>query len=206
MSSSNRFVKNIILVIFFLATAPLAHAVDLSAFGAMSYSNASFTPSLSSSAGTGYGYGATIGFGLVPFFSIETGVMYLPHSYSAPVTGGTMNFTANAYEIPLLLRFSPIGLISINAGGYYGLTSSTPLAFTPTGSSTAIGMTGTNVNDGGLLFGVSVRVPLLPILKIRGDIMYEYGLINLASSFSPSTISTQYSRNLDFLLGLMISI
>ncbi len=178
---------NLFLLVFFLGTAPLARALDFSVLGAATVSNYIFSPPLTISNGTSFGFGATVGIDLVPTLSLETGFLFLPTAFSQ-VGIPTTSFTYGYLDIPLLLRFSLIQLFSINFGPYYGFATSS------TGNSAT--------NDYGLMMGVSARFPVLPLLKIRVDAMYEFGLANINSSL----FNTQNSRNFIVLGGLMLDL
>ena len=58
---------------------------------------------------------------LNPFFSVESGALLLDHSYSLTSGATTTSVSYSYLDIPLLLRFSPIGLISVDGGVYYGV-------------------------------------------------------------------------------------
>ena len=97
---------------------------------------------------------------------------------------------------------TPIPFIALEAGGYYGIPSSTTATGTvPTSLVSAASPTYSSSNDYGLLIGAGVRLPLLPLLSIRADALYEYGLANVSTG-----TATQYSRNLDIWAGVMISL
>ena len=52
------------------------------------------------------------------------------------------------------------------------------------------------------MVGAGVRWPIAPLLKFRLEVLYEFGLANLASTAG----QTQNSRNVDILAGLMLDI
>src|SRR4051812_9451419 len=111
-----------IAALVILACSPSARALDLSVLGAVTASNYSISPApTATSSGLGFGFGATIGFGMGPFFSLETGALFLAHTFSATVTNTAYTNTYNSVEVPVLFRISPISLISFNVGGYYGI-------------------------------------------------------------------------------------
>lgn len=184
-----KFKQHLVLIVLLSTVFGVssARALDFSAFGAYTVTNYNFTPSTSSASGNAFGLGATVGMDWVPFLSLETGALFLTHVYS-PGGVSASTVSSNYLDIPLLLRLSPINFFSLNAGPYYGF------AMSSTGSSVS--------NDYGLLMGLSLRVPLLPLLKARADAMYEYGLANI----SPVASSTQNSRNFIFLAGVMLDL
>lgn len=160
-------------------------ALDFSVLGAVTRSDYSISPAVSLSPGLGFGGGATAAMSLSPFFSLESGVLLLNHSFTINEGTSTQSsWSLRYFDIPLLLRFSPISLIAIEGGAYYGISHS-----------------GTSSNDFGFLVGAGIRWPIAPLWKIRADMLYEFGLANLASGSS-----TQHSRSVDFLAGVMLDI
>lgn len=181
-----------------------ASAFDFSLLGTLSVSNYNFSPNprLDLSKGVGFGGGATVGFDWVPFFSWETGVLYMSHSITDSTTN--LDITYRYVDIPLWLRFSPIDLISVNFGAYFGIAADATVdKGTPPGTlfrQDAAGNIQRN-NDFGLLGGVSLRFPIAPLIKLRMDALYQFGLANI----STGTLS-QHSRNLDFFAGFMFDL
>ncbi|MGZ6370474.1 MAG: hypothetical protein ACXWPM_06980 [Bdellovibrionota bacterium] len=173
----------LLLAIFLTCLTPSqAHAFgfDVSAVGAGTYSSGIVTPAPGSmTAGFGYGAGGLVGFSFIPILGIQSGALWLNHSF-------TLNGVSNSYNylnIPFMARLMFFSIFSIEAGGYYGIL----LNGTPTAN-----------NDIGLMGGASVFIPLgVPFIKIRISAYYEYGLTNIAPS--GSTIA---SRNIDLLAGL----
>jgi len=180
-------------------TSSTAEAFDFSVLGAASSSSYSITPAPAVfSGGAGFGLGVRLGFDLFPFFSWEVGALYIGYSLSAMTA--TLNY--NYIQIPVLLRFTPIPFVALEAGGYYGIPSSTTsTGAVPPELMNAALPTYSSSNDYGLLIGAGVRLPLLPLMSIRADALYEYGLANVSTG-----TSTQNARNLDIWAGVMISL
>jgi hypothetical protein len=180
-----------------------AAAFDLSIIGAASSSSYRITPAPDVLAGgTGFGLGVLMGFDLFPFFALETGVLYLGHNLAATAGGVTANISYNHIQFPALLRFAPITFFELELGGYYAIpasASSTGDILSELVSSASSSYTSSN--DFGLLLGAGLRMPLLPLMSLRVDALYEYGLKNLSTG-----TSTQYSRSLDIWAGVMISL
>ncbi|MEO7161501.1 MAG: outer membrane beta-barrel protein [Bdellovibrionia bacterium] len=186
-----------------IADVSSAEAFDFSIIGAASSSSYSITPPPDVLAGgAGFGLGVTLGFDLIPFFSLESGALYIVHSLSASVGNLTARINYNYLQIPALLRFTPVPFITLEAGGYYGIpisTSSTGVIPSSLVSSTS--STYSSSNDFGFLVGAGLRFPLLPVMSIRLDALYEYGLTNVSTG-----TATQYSRNLDIWAGVTLSL
>ena len=183
-------------ILFFVSFTQEAKALDFSGLGTVTLSNSTFNPTLPTSAGVGYGLGGTVGFDLMPFLSFETGAFFLKRSFSRVDPALSRAIDSNWVDLPALLRFSPISFISLSGGLYYGVLTSNayspPLAAPNTESSS---------NDFGLMVGAGVRLPVSPLIRLRLDFFYQYGLVNLNSG-----ASTQYSRNIDLLAGLMFDV
>src|SRR5665213_1969421 len=58
--------------------------------------------------GTGVTYGATVDFGILPMFAIETGVLSVGKKFTQSSGGVDVVVTTRAYEVPLLLRFTAL--------------------------------------------------------------------------------------------------
>lgn len=171
-----------------LWTSP-SYSLDFSVVGTMSVANYSLNPPPTLfSGGTSFGAGALAGMDLSPFISAETGFLFLGYNSTAAVGGTSQSLSTRYLNIPLFLRLSPISFISINAGPYYatGLSSDR----------------GQHPGDFGFMGGASLRYPLLPAIRARLDVLYQLGLTNLDGT----TFTTQNSRHLVLLLGLMLEV
>lgn len=201
-----RFINKLFVICILVQSCfiSVVSAFDFSLLGTFSVSSYNYNPDpgLDLSKGVGFGAGATIGFDWVPFFSWETGVLYMSHSMT--VSTNNFDITYRYVDIPLWLRFSPIDLISINVGGYYGIAANTTVN-NGNAPRTLIGKDASgNIqknNDFGLLGGVSLRFPLAPLIKLRLDALYQLGLVNISTG-----TSSQNSRNLNFLAGFMFDL
>ena len=199
-------IMGVLILAFIMAwgSSSNAHATDVSVLGAMTVSNASFesgaTYGSGGTAGVNFGGGATLGLDLTPFFAFETGVLYLKHSLSNGSNYTTQDLTMNYVTIPWVIRFSPISLIAVSGGAYYGIgTGNTVERTTPPYITVVSEPSGRN--EWGLLAAVGARVPLLSMMKLRVDLVYQWGLTNL------NLISeTQKSRNFNVLAGVMFDI
>jgi hypothetical protein len=192
-----------VLVAFQLIPSTLVYALDVSVLGSMTVSNYSASTPANFSQGTGFGGGATVGLDLAPFFSVETGAIFMNHSTTLSSAVGSSAVSYNYVDVPLWLRISPISFISINAGPYFGINTSNsvsvpvPTDFVSTDSN---GNANTK-NDFGLMGGVSFRFPVVPFVKLRVDALYELGLVNISTGGAD-----QKSRSFDFLAGVMFDL
>ena len=149
------------------------------------------------SSGTALGGGVIVSKRMTPMYSIETGLLYLPRSFSqsANITGfgtATANFSYTYWQIPLLTRVHFLDFYSFGLGGYfahavgnikYTETATDALVATglPTGTQYA-GYEGSGVSrtDYGLLFAAGGKIPISDIgLSAYFDFRYAYGLKNI---------------------------
>ncbi len=180
---------------------PSSYALDLSGVGALTFSNFSVNAPVTSSMQLGVGVGALGAISVSPFFSLESGVLFLKHSASVNPGQGPIDISNQLMEIPLMVRFSPLSLISVNGGVYYGVTTASSLTYTDP-SSAKTTSDGPKTNDYGFILGAGVRFPLAPFVKLRADVFYQIGLADWGSIPGVS----QYTRNIDVLAGAMLDI
>lgn len=212
MTSPFQFFKIRAYFLFLLSillTQSTAHALDFSLIAPLTYSNYSVAegiPSVSSTGKVGGGLGVTLGVGFFPFLSFETGLLNITHTFvnhvSIPSTNLTINqaYSYHYWQVPFLVRFTPIEAISIQAGAYYSKSisisaqSSQPVVLSLNQPALA--------DDFGILAGVGYRKKLSPFVKLRADLMYEYGLKKL-----PTGVDARLNtRSLDLWLGLMLDL
>jgi hypothetical protein len=121
-------------------------------------------------------------------FQIEAGALYLPYSYSNSIITGTTStqYTYKFFHFPVLVRWSPLPILSIGAGGYLGFgtgtidsqvnlgngTSTTPL-------SSSYSTANFNSTDFGLVFSVAGDLPIGPLVSLFVDARYQLGLVDL---------------------------
>lgn len=205
---SNLHSVSALFLSLFLFT-PKAQALDVSLIAPITYSGYSVAegaPSTSSSNRLGGGVGVTLGLGLIPFFSFETGLLNITHSFVNSISVSSANITVNQsytynyWQVPFLIRFTPISQFSVQAGAYYSKASrvstesSHPIVLQVNQPGLA--------DDFGLLAGLGYRAKLSPFVKFRADLMYEYGLKKLPASVG-TTLNT---RSVDLWLGIMFDL
>jgi len=175
------------LLIFFPGS--FAWAIDFSLLGSLTASFDSISPApLSFNSGFGGGGGVTAGFDMTPFTSLETGLLFTSHSFSFVSGAGSQSVVSRFAQIPVWIRVSPISFFSLNFGPYLSI---------PTYSSP-----GPSGWDYGVQLGASLRFELLPSIKWRTDVLYEFGLSNLLIG----TMTTQNTRDILILTGFMVEI
>lgn len=144
---------------------------------------------LTTKAGSTATYGAFLDFRLDRAFSLETGVQVLPRTYVTDVPSLLTGYTSTIryLEVPLLLRFNALPLLSFAAGGYFaqgigdtelvGRVGGTQIAVIQSIESASI-----RKQDYGLLGSVRIELPLAPAIRLLVDGRYLYGLRNVDTS------------------------
>lgn len=200
----------IALVFMLAAPAHNACAVTLSGVGLANFTNPTF--STTSTTGLGLSGGATAGFGLLasselmPGFVLEIGALWVPRKFSNDDSSGQSLSTTNAkwLEVPLLLRFTGLPLVSIGIGPYYAHGLGNVVISQPATPDTSVDYSavGQTQNDFGLEGSVGARIPVVPQIGIVADLRYLFGLIN-QSSLDNTTV---HYRSLELLFGISIDI
>ena len=212
MTDTFQFLRLKACFLFFLSillTHSTAQALDVSLIAPLTYSNYSVAegvPSVSSTSQIGGGMGVTLGVGFFPFLSFETGLLNINHTFVNHVSISSANLTIHQtysyhyWQVPFLVRFTPIDALSVQAGAYYSKSisvsaqSSQPIVLSLNQPALA--------DDFGLLAGIGYRKKLSPFIKLRADLMYEYGLKKL-----PTGVDARLNtRSLDLWLGLMFDL
>lgn len=196
-------------LISLLALTSSAHALDVSLIAPITYSNyyvAEGTPSTSSSNRLGAGAGLTLGLGFFPFLSFETGLLNITHAFVNSVYISSSNLTVdksysfNYWQVPFLIRFSPIDSLSAQVGGYFSKNNSTSASSSRPGTLQITAPS--KADDYGLMAGVGFRKSISPLVKFRADLMYQLGLRKL-NTIPDAKLST---RSLNLWLGLMLDL
>jgi len=128
----------------------------------------------------GLGLGALAYFPLFPFFSLESGLLFLSHKAAS----GTIETKYTNFQVPIVLRFHPIPFVSIGAGPYIGFAVGdvaiydTVTATTADRTYDALGLSKTDV---GLIFSGALELTVAPLTALLVDFRYLVGLKNLSS-------------------------
>ncbi len=152
--------------------------------------------------GTGITYGATVDFGMMPAFAIETGILSVGKKFTQTTAGVGAVVTTRAYEVPLLLRFTALPILDFGGGVYYQSYNSTydaeALGVKTTGNSwSAAGLKST---DFGLKLSARLLLPIAPMLHFVIDGAYKMGLANMSSNSG----ATWKNNEIDALGGISI--
>jgi hypothetical protein len=189
----------LICVVFSALNATAAHAFDLSALGALTISNYSFSPQVTPSfgAGTSLGLGVLVGSDLIAGVGFEVGAFYMARSISASGTATSVNVNYGFIEIPAMIRVTTIPFVILEAGPYVGIGTSASV------STGGVSLSGSSPRtDFGLKGGAGLMFPILPLLSLRAEGMYSLGFTDISTAGT----STQNSRNIDILAGVTLSL
>lgn len=169
-----------------------AQAASLSVVGAMNLNRAGGTFT-SSGLSISWGNTTTFGFGLLlsgeanPFVNIEAGLLYLPRRYEEQIVERSLD----TLEVPVVLRFSALPVLSFAAGGYFARVVNANAT-----------ETFLDQNDYGIVGSVAIRVPVAPTLGVLLDVRYLHGIANLDKR-APNELER---RDFQILAGLNFSI
>jgi hypothetical protein len=190
---SKRYCYGLTIVIGLGITRLVAAAPMFSVSGAvgLNFANPSISNSVSTSSPTTnatFGGGALADVNFYGDFQAEIGLFYLPYSYSISVTGGSTS-TQTTYKfihLPFLVRWSPIPILSVGAGGYFGFGTGTIDSQVNLGNGTSTSTSSVtyqqqnfNTTDFGLIFSAAGDLPLGPIVSLFVDARYQLGLTDL---------------------------
>ncbi len=183
--------------------------LSVSAVGTLDFSNASISTAaanVNTSLGTSVGFGFLASTSVIPMFSLELGALYVPRKVNINDSNGNNLSTTKApyLEIPLLLRFTALPIVSIGAGPYYAHSAGSLTVSAPNVADTSPSFSdqGVATSDFGVEASVAASFPILPMLSVMGDLRYLWGLTNLDSS----GVTTNHARDVEFLVGLTLSL
>ena len=194
-------------LLFFQSTVCLAF--HLSGYGLASFSSATAL-GLGFSAQTlpvQYGYGAGLGFSMLPKTFLELGLIYGKRGFQETLTqaSSSSNVIMTTLQIPVVLRIYLNRLFSVGVGGYYSyaLNSSYEVDSIPVAYNTPSGVNDWSSQDYGVLCSLGVRIKLIPWVALVGDVRYLLGLANMNASTANSDSSMSLS-DLQVLFGLQL--
>lgn len=182
-----------------MLSAPAAHASSVGVVGVLDFANFSstknFTTGTTPSPATG---GTSLGFGGFlrgdDALTFELGVLYVPRKISGAVTGtgASTDITFNTLEIPVLLRFQAIPLLSLGFGAYYGYRLGDP-SLSAGGTVPAFN----RHDDYGLMAAAGFEFPFGPA-GLLAEARYVFGLRDQSADNTGSL----YWRNWEVVAGV----
>jgi hypothetical protein len=199
----------ILRILFILGTAAMliptkATAFEIAAVGSLNLTSPNETQIVSTGTYASQmtiGFGALAGFEMTRAFLFEIGAIYQPRAFN----NGFQNLSFTMLEIPFVIRFNPLPIVSFAAGGYvaYGLGNySAQTVGAPTSQSIDYGASGYNRVDWGLVASVAANIPLWPDFSLLFDLRYYFGLQNLDAN---SEVGSLLFRDAQLLAGLRYS-
>jgi hypothetical protein len=207
-------VKNtrlLILALVFGLMMSQAQAASISLVGDVDSSNISLgnPGSSTTSPKLGYGGGFLIDSMMTPGVGFEIGALYITRKTELDgfsVNGGAasnLDVKTTAIQVPVLLRFHLLPMISIGLGGYWAYGIGNVNSTDTSGNSLASGSYSTELikqSDFGLLGSVGLRLPLgTGGVKLLIDGRYAYGLTDFNNG--AYTTTAKY-RDVQGLVGL----
>lgn len=196
-----------ILAVLILSTVSIgsASAIELNVLGGLTMGAPNVTGSTTTyKSGMGLTYGATLGFGMMPGFGIETGVLSVEKKSKATPAGETEDeMTNRAWEIPFLLRFTALPVLSFGAGGYYQLAGkTTKFKDVATGVESEVRTSDFNKKrqDIGLKLNARGAFPVAPAISALLDVSYKMGLTDRDTTAAV----TDKNSEIDILAGVSL--
>jgi hypothetical protein len=166
----------------------------------LTYTPAGISPSYFTASGTaqsGTQFGVLFDGGMTSGLSIQTGVLSITRSFTEsivstyPGLAGTIGATAmlKSYQIPFLIRYSPVAYISIGVGAVYnspdgGVTESNQTDTIPgstmtSSASQSYGQAGINAGDMAAVVSLDFKIPLTSSINFYAAGDYQKGLTNM---------------------------
>lgn len=176
----------------------VAQAFELGVLGGLHYTHVAIDPT---AAGVKYlskgapSFGVYIETSMTPLMGFELGAFYVPRKYQATLdsTNTDVTTTITQFQIPALIRFHLIPLLSFGVGGYYahslgdihteGKSFNIPVTQNASYDSQFL-----SENEFGVLGSVRLEVPILPLMSVMADVRYLRELKNLNTSATSTHI------------------
>lgn len=173
-----------------------ANALDVSVVGGFSLYSPSYDPSINSSAKIAPTFGALLGFGGmgVGLFSFETGLLSVGKKNSYSVLTTNTEFSMRAWEVPFLVRFNLLPIVSVGAGGYMQKYTG---KLTAAGVDVSYDSVGMKTTDFGVKLNARAGLPIAPLTSIFLDVSYKRGFVDLSK-----TAATLKNSEMDLLAGI----
>ena len=153
-----------------------AQALKLSAVGMINSSQPVVSPATTDyESERALGLGALVELPLMPAIGIEAGFLRTGRKFEYEALGRKAETSYRMWEVPLLLRATLGGVLSIGAGGYYASYAGTPVVKDGNGNAFTHGG-----SDFGLATSLALYVPVAPLVSVLLDGRYNMGAKNNA--------------------------
>lgn len=174
-----------------------ASALDVSVVGGFTLYSPSADPAVANgSAKLAPTFGALLGFGGmgVGLFSFETGLLSVGKKRSYDLGVANVESSMRAWEVPFLVRFNLLPIVSVGAGGYAQKYTGNPSIG---GVESTYDFAGMKTTDFGVKLNARAGLPIAPLTSIFLDASYKHGLIDLSK-----TAGSLKNSEMDLLAGL----
>jgi hypothetical protein len=181
--------KRILFFLTLLTTATMsqsAHAMRFSLVGAANMSEPKVAGT-KYTAVNGFGYGALLEFGIMPFFTMELGALSLPRNFEYGQNVPSVAHTTvkmKMLEVPVVFKAYLGHALSVGLGGYYAkykgdISYESTDAFGQTSvTNKTLSAAGHSASDYGLVTSLGLYIPLAPLTRIILDGRYTIGIKN----------------------------
>lgn len=176
-----------------LGSAPV-HALEVIGVGGLNFHSPSVERTGTSvDSATGIALGAYLGWGLFPGFGMETGVISTRRKMTLNVSGVEQKSRYAAIEVPLMLRFTALPVLSFG-GGIYHARNSRKINGDTEDANRKRGEFGTRLN-------ARFTLPLAPLVGFVVEANYLLGLTDI--DLDPN--SSFKTREIQALVGVSVS-
>lgn len=194
--------KKLILIIATLTAG--AQAFDLSLVGTMNFESPNMKINgapISPSGSTGLGYGALVQFDVGEALALETGALVINRKY----TLGVDSLSFSRVQIPAVLRFTALPIVSFGAGPYVefakGDISKETLGVV---REVTYGLQNFDSTTYGVILSVAADFPLAPLFSVIADLRYNLSFTDYDNTAIPAT--DRRFGGFQFLAGVKLSL
>lgn len=158
-------------------------AFDITAVGVLDICSPTVSDTTGAAVSTdkkiGIGFGALVSVYSTTAFTLEAGLISLSRQYALSASPAE-TIGLKMLEVPILLRFDLLPIVSVSAGAYLALGMGDISKSNPTSSTTeTYNANSLGKTDYGLQASASLTLPILPTMKFLIDLRYLYGIANL---------------------------
>ena len=180
------FPKKLVTLFVTAVFVSQANAVDVAVVGTGNMESPKIEASganQATSSKVGLGFGALIGFDMGKILTLETGALLINRKYSD--TAGVLTTSFGRVQIPLLIKFTSLPIVSFGAGPYLELAMGDigrENTVTTAKTSTTYDATGFDSMDIGIAASACADIPLAPLMSLVLELRYNMGLMDLDRS------------------------
>ncbi len=182
--------KKMLMVLGWVALSSVnANAVvKVNVLGGVNFADQSTSGGSVVSSKAAFSYGATAQLPMLPLFDIEAGILSVGKKSKFEAAGSGYVASSRGWEIPVMLRFTALPVLSVGAGLYYAMlgdeieVTESNSVLVPNGKRTTAGET----TDLGAKLSARAHFPLAPLTDFLVDLNYNFGLKDLDKSAGSS--------------------